>query len=89
MHTVTVLQHLKKHGQLLDSEIAAAIGIPLEQVRISLMELSAQGEISKCSVTTFKDGKSIEGIQCRIAGYAPPAAPGRKPAAKVPPSGGQ
>jgi hypothetical protein len=52
------------------------------------MELSAQGEISKCSVTTFKDGKPIEGIQCRIAGYAPPAAPGRKPAAKVPPSGG-
>lgn len=89
MHTVTVLQHLKKHGQLLDSEIAAAIGIPLEQVRISLMELSAQGEISKCSVTTFKDGKPIEGIQCRIAGYAPPAAPGRKPAAKVPPNGGQ
>ncbi|PKO87815.1 MAG: transcriptional regulator [Betaproteobacteria bacterium HGW-Betaproteobacteria-10] len=88
MHTITVLQHLKKHGQLLDSEIAAATGIPLEDVRISLMALSAQGEISKCSVTTFKDGKPIEGIQCRIAGYAPPAAPGRKPAVKVPPNGG-
>ena len=88
MHTATILQHLKKHGQLLDSEIAVATGIPIEQVHASLMELSAQGEISRCSVTTFKDGKSIEGIQCRIAGYAPPAAPGRKPAAKVPPNGG-
>ena len=74
MHTATVLQHLKKHGQLLDSEIAAATGIPIEQVRAALMELSAQGEISRCSVTTFKDGKPIESIQCRIAGYAPPAA---------------
>ena len=88
MQTATILQHLKKHGQLLDSEIAVATGFSIEQVRSSLMELSAQGEISKCSVTTFKDGKPIEGIQCRIAGYAPPAAPGRKPAAKVPPSGG-
>ena len=88
MHTATILQHLKKHGQLLDSEISAATGIPIDQVRASLVTLSAQGEISKCSVTTFKDGKPIEGIQCRIAGYAPPAAPGRKPAAKVPPNGG-
>lgn len=88
MHAATVLQHLKKHGQLLDSEIAQATGLSIDQVRESLLTLSAQGEISKCSVTTFKDGKAIEGIQCRIAGYAPPAAPGRKPAAKVPPAGG-
>jgi len=80
MHTPTVIQYLKKHGQLLDSEIAAATDIPLEQVRISLAELSAQGEISKCSVTSFKNGKPVESIQCRISGYFPPAAPGRKPA---------
>lgn len=87
MHAAKVLQHLKKHGQLLDSEIAAATGLSIDLVRAALVELSAQGEISKCSVTSFKDGKAIEGIQCRIAGYAPPAAPGRKPAAKVPPAG--
>lgn len=82
MHTTPVLQYLKKHGQLLDLEIAAATGIPLEQVHISISELTAQGEISRCSVTRFKNGKPIEGIQCRIAGYFPPAAPGRKPGAK-------
>jgi len=82
MHTAPVLQYLKKHGQLLDSEIAAATGIPLEQVRDSLTELSAQGEISRCSVTSFVNGKAIEGFQCRLAGYFPRPAPGRKPSPK-------
>jgi predicted ArsR family transcriptional regulator len=80
MNTAKVMQHLKKHGQLLDSEIAAATGISLAQVRDSLTELSTQGEISRCTVTSFVDGKAIEGFQCRVAGYFPPAAPGRKPA---------
>lgn len=80
MQTATILQYLKKHGQLLDSEIATGTGIPIEQVRESITELSAQGEISRCTVTSFNNGKPIEGFQCRIAGYFPPAAPGRKPA---------
>ena len=79
MHTNPVLEYLKKHGQLLDSEIATATGISLKQVRLSLSDLSARGEISRCTVTTFKDGKPIEGFQCRVSGYFPPAAPGRKP----------
>ncbi|UCV04289.1 FaeA/PapI family transcriptional regulator [Dechloromonas denitrificans] len=79
MPTNPVLEHLKKHGQLLDSEIAAATGISLKQVRLSLTDLSERGEISRCTVTTFKDGKPIEGFQCRVSGYFPPAAPGRKP----------
>ena len=79
MHTNPVLEHLKKHGQLLDSEIAAATGISLKQVRLSISDLSERGEISRCTVTTFKDGKPIEGFQCRVSGYFPPAAPGRKP----------
>jgi predicted transcriptional regulator len=78
MHTTQVLQYLKKHGQLLDSEIAIGTGIPLPEVRISLSDLSALKEISNCSVTHFKDGKPIEGILCRISGYVPPASPGRK-----------
>jgi len=79
MHNAPVLQHLKKHGQLLDREIAAATGIPLSQVRLSLNDLSARGEISRCSVTRYQDGKPVEGMLCRISGYIPPAAPGRKP----------
>lgn len=80
MTTATILQLMKKHGQLLDSEIAASTKMPIEQVRDAIAELSAQGEISRCTITTFKGGKPIEGFQCRISGYFPPAAPGRKPA---------
>jgi len=83
MNTAPILQHLKKHGQQLDSEIAAATGIPLPKVRICLSELSARGEISRCSVTRFNDGNVVEGMLCRVAGYIPPVAPGRKPGVKT------
>lgn len=79
MNTDSILQHLKKHGQLLDSEIATATGIPLPKVRTSLSDLSARGEISRCSVTRFNNGKQVEAMLCRISGYVPPASPGRKP----------
>ena len=79
MPTALVLQHLKKHGQLLDTDISTATKLPIEQVRLSIAELSGLGEISQCSVTKFRDGKPVAGIQCRISGYYPPAAPGRKP----------
>lgn len=82
MHTDSVLQYLKKYGQRLDLEIAAGTGIPLKQVRQSLAALSDSGDISRCSVTRFDDGKPVEAILCRISGYIPPAAPGRKPGVK-------
>ena len=74
-----ILQHLKKHGQLLDSEIAAMTKLSIEEVRTAIDELSRRGEISHCAVTRYKNGKPVEGVQCRISGYYPPAAPGRKP----------
>lgn len=79
MNATPILQYLKTHGQRLDIEIAAATGIPLPTVRNSLSELSALGEISRCSVTRFDDGKATKGMLCRIAGTIPPKAPGRKP----------
>lgn len=80
MHTEeSVLQYLKMHGQQLDSEIASATGISLKSVRASIADLSSRGEISRCSVTRYRDGKPVEAIQCRISGYVPPASPGRKP----------
>jgi DNA-binding IclR family transcriptional regulator len=79
MYATPILQYLKTHGQRLDMEIAAATGIPLQTVRTSLSDLSARGEISKCSVTRFDNGKAINGMLCRIAGTIPPKTPGRKP----------
>ena len=82
MHTNTILHYLKRHGQLLDSEIATGTGLPLSVTRSSLSELSALGEISRCSVTRFTDGQPVEGMLCRISGFIPRPSPGRKPGAK-------
>jgi predicted ArsR family transcriptional regulator len=81
MHTKLILQHLKKHGQLADWEIASAMDLSLSSVRDCLMQLSAKGDVSQCTVIRFLDGKPIEGMLCRIAGTIPPKAPGRKPSA--------
>jgi predicted ArsR family transcriptional regulator len=76
-----ILQYLQKYGDRLDAEIAVAIGISLANVRLHLSELAAKGEIMSCHTIRFEKGKKIEGIRCRLAGYIPPAAPGRKPKA--------
>jgi predicted ArsR family transcriptional regulator len=81
MHTSAILQYLSKHGQQVDYEIAAAMDLPLSDVRATLSALSKLGEISRCNVTRFIGGKPIEGMLCRIAGTIPPKAPGRKPGA--------
>ncbi len=74
-----ILQHLKKYGDQLDKEIAVATGISLTNVRLQLSELAAKGEIMVCSSIRFEKGEKVEGIRCRLSGYIPPAAPGRKP----------
>lgn len=78
-----ILQHLKKHGEQLDTEIAEAVGISLAKVRAQLAELAEQREIMVYHSIKFEKGKKIEGIRCRLAGYTPPAAPGRKPKSQL------
>lgn len=73
-----ILQYLKTHGERLDSEIAEAVGSPLSNVHLHLSSLAAKGEVMVCLSTRFENGKKIEGIRCRLAGFIPPAAPGRK-----------
>lgn len=73
-----ILQYLKKHGERLDSEIALATGTSLAKVRLHLSELSDKREIMTCHSIRYEKGKKIEGIRCRLTGYIPPAAPGRK-----------
>jgi DNA-binding IclR family transcriptional regulator len=73
-----ILQYLKSHGERLDTDIAVATGISLANVHLHLSELAAKGEVMACHTTKFEKGKKIEGISCRLAGYIPPASPGRK-----------
>jgi DNA-binding Lrp family transcriptional regulator len=81
-----ILKYLKNRGEQLDTEIAAATGLSLENVRQRVTKLSAAGEVMVCRSIRFDNGKQKEQMLCRIAGYIPPAAPGRKPKshAKVP-----
>jgi DNA-binding IclR family transcriptional regulator len=73
-----IIQHLKAHGEQLDSEIAAAVGLPLAQARILLSELAARGDVITCDTIKYEKGKKIEGISCRLAGFTPKAKPGAK-----------
>lgn len=73
-----ILLYLKTNGERLDTEIAEATGLTLAKVRVQLAELAAKGEIMACHSIKYEKGKKIEGISCRLAGFIPPAAPGRK-----------
>ena len=76
-----VLQCLKKHGQRLDLEIAEETRVPLATVRERLSELSAAGAVVMCRLTRYDGAKTIEAWQCRLSGFVPAPAPGRKPKA--------
>ena len=73
-----IMQHLKKRGELMDFEIAHAIGESLPKVRDMLSGLAATNEVIMCYVMRFKGEAKIEGYACRISGYIPPQAPGPK-----------
>jgi DNA-binding IclR family transcriptional regulator len=73
-----ILQYLKTHGERMDSEIAEATGLSLAKARVQLADLAAKREIMVCHSTRYENGKQIESMKCRLAGYIPPAAPGRK-----------
>lgn len=79
---VEILDCLRKYGQRLDLEIAKETGVPLETVRERLSTLAATGAVIMCTLTRFEKGRRIDAWQCRVSGYIPPLAPGRKPAPK-------
>lgn len=83
MLDTTLIPCLRKHGQLMDDEIAAKTGVPLDEVRELMNGASGLGTVASCSVTRYLKGEPVEGFMYRIAGYRPPATPGRKPAQKT------
>jgi hypothetical protein len=78
-----ILQYLKTQGERLDKDIAKATGISLAAVRLQLAELTARHEVVACQSIRFNKGKRFEGIIYRVAGYSPPASPGRKPKSQL------
>ena len=78
-----ILQYLKKNGQKLDIDVAEATGISLTDVRSQLTELATKGKVMTCHLTRYDNKKTLENMSCRISGYIPPAAPGRKSKAQL------
>ena len=78
MPALSILNHLKKHGEQLDADIASALSISLDKTRTHLVQLEAEREVMTYHSTRVIDGQKIEGIRCRLVGYTPPSAPGRK-----------
>ena len=78
-----ILQCLKKHGQRLDHEIAQEMHVSLATVRQHLTAMAERREAIVCKTIQFENGRQFEAWQCRIAGFVPPAAPGRKPKGKA------
>lgn len=83
MSAEQILKYLSTQGERLDTEIAAAIGSSIAQTRRHLSELTAAGQIMSCLTIKYEKGKKIEGISCRMVGYVPKAAPGRKSKAQL------
>jgi len=75
---IETMKCLKKYGQRLDWEIAKEMSLPLAMVRQQLTGLGATGAVVKCSLTRFENGKQSDAWLCRVSGYVPPLAPGRK-----------
>ena len=57
--------------------------LSLANVRRGVSDLSALGEVISCHVVRFNDGKKLDGMLYRAAGYITPPAPGRKSKAQV------
>lgn len=73
-----ILQYLKKHGERSDKEIAEALDIPLADLHTQLAEHKDRNQVMLYHSTKYVKGKEVKAIVCRIAGFIPPAAPGRK-----------
>ena len=49
-----ILQHLKKHGELMDFQIAKDLGTTLQAAKEKLAELAATNEVIMCYVMRFE-----------------------------------
>ncbi|HEY9446033.1 MAG TPA: hypothetical protein VIQ62_03070 [Burkholderiales bacterium] len=78
-----ILEYLKNSGERLDTEIAAATGLSLANVRLQVTGLHERGAVIVCRSIRYKNGKEVNSMLCRISGYIPPAAPGRKSKAQI------
>ena len=62
-----IIEYLQANGEKLETEIAAALRLPMAQVQGHLAQLSAAGDVICCKVTRYLGGKKVEGTVYRLA----------------------
>jgi len=73
-----ILDYLNKHGESLDTEIAVATRIPLNNVHQHLTELMAKKEVVTCHATRYVECIKSEVMICRLVRKGPVIKPERK-----------
>ena len=78
-----LFDYVKKHGQVIDRNLAKDLGLTLEEVRALVYQLQADNKLYSCDITTFENGEEVKGLLCRVSCFSPKASPGRKPGIKT------
>jgi hypothetical protein len=73
---------VKRHGQIIDRQLAKELGLPLDEVRAVVYQLQASNKLYTCDIINFEDGVEVKGLLCRVSCFSPKASPGRKPGVK-------
>lgn len=73
---------VKRHGQIVDRQIAKELGLSLDEVRSLVHQLQVKNKLYTCDIINFEDGVEVKGLLCRVSCFSPKASPGRKPGVK-------
>jgi hypothetical protein len=73
-----ILQCLRNTVSVSTSKSRRKTGVPLATVRERLAGPGRQRRGHHVQPDPFENGKRIDAWQCRVSGYVPPLAPGRK-----------
>lgn len=73
---------VKRHGQIIDRQLAKELGLTLDEVRALVYQLQASNKLYTCDIINFEDGVEVKGLLCRMSCFMPKGSPGRKPAIK-------
>jgi hypothetical protein len=73
---------VKRHGQIIDRQLAKELGLTLDEVRSLVHQLQVKNKLYTCDIINFEDGVEVKGLLCRVSCFSPKASPGRKPGVK-------
>jgi len=73
-----ILRYLRKNGEQLDAQIAAALNQPIDRISLELTQLALAREIICCNLTRYVKGDKVEGVSCRLSCDTPQATRGPK-----------